>query len=123
MPVFGGGTSKFQPVYVGDIGRLVEIISRSDPEINSLVSGKIIEAGGPDSKSSRSLIVSIVLIILVVLVLTYREIMMLVLKHTNRWRPIVPLPYAIGTLQGFFLEKLPTNLFTITRDQVRNSDS
>ena len=48
--MFGGGISRFQPVYVGDIARLVEVISRQDPEISSRLSGKIIEAGGPQSK-------------------------------------------------------------------------
>lgn len=50
MPAFGGGTSRFQPVYVGDVARLVEIIARQEPAIASLVDGKIIEAGGPDSE-------------------------------------------------------------------------
>lgn len=48
MPVFGGGHSKFQPVYVGDLARAIEISARDDPEIESLTNGKIIEAGGPD---------------------------------------------------------------------------
>lgn len=48
MPTFGGGTSKFQPVYVGDIANLVEIITRDDPAILKQVTGKVIEAGGPD---------------------------------------------------------------------------
>jgi uncharacterized protein YbjT (DUF2867 family) len=48
MPVFGGGTSRFQPVYVDDIARAVEVIARNDPKVNSQVSGKVVEAGGPD---------------------------------------------------------------------------
>lgn len=50
MPVFGGGNSLFQPVYVGDVSEAVEIISRDDKDIRQLVNGKIIEAGGPDGK-------------------------------------------------------------------------
>lgn len=50
MPVFGGGNSLFQPVYVDDVSQAVEIISRDDEEIRQLVDGKIIEAGGPDGK-------------------------------------------------------------------------
>jgi len=100
MPVFGGGTALFQPVYVGDIARAVEILSRGDLDINKEVSGQIIEAGGPD-------------------VVSYRKIMEIVLHHTNRWRPIVSLPFAAGLLQASVLEKLPHNLFTLTRDQVK----
>jgi uncharacterized protein YbjT (DUF2867 family) len=48
LPVFGGGKSRLQPVFVGDIARAVEIISRNDEAIDKLVSGKIIEAGGPE---------------------------------------------------------------------------
>lgn len=48
MPVFGGGLTRFQPVYAGDLGRLVEIITRSDEEVIKMVAGKIIEAGGPE---------------------------------------------------------------------------
>jgi len=63
------------------------------------VAGKIIEAGGPD-------------------VFTYHEIMQLVLKYTHRRRLIVSLPFAVGKLQGFVLEQLPRNLFTVTRAQI-----
>ncbi|KAK7693221.1 hypothetical protein QCA50_002787 [Cerrena zonata] len=99
MPVFGGGNSLFQPVYVDDISEAVEIISRDDKEIRQLVDGKIIEAGGSD-------------------VITYRQVMEIVLKYSNRWRPIISVPFGVGKMQAFFLEKLPPNLFTLTRDQV-----
>ena len=45
--------------------------------------------------------------------------MQLTLDHAGLRRPIISLPWSIGTIQGFFLEKLPINLFTITRDQVK----
>ena len=51
LPVFAGGTTRFQPVYVGDLASLVEIISRNDPTIRSIVDGKTIEAGGPDGEN------------------------------------------------------------------------
>ena len=53
------------------------------------------------------------------LVLTYYEMMQIVLKCKNRYRPILSLPYAFGMVQGFFMEKLPENLFTLSRDQVK----
>lgn len=49
---------------------------------------------------------------------TYREIMELVLRYSQIRRPILSLPYWVGTLQGFILEKLPESIFTLTRDQV-----
>ena len=46
--------------------------------------------------------------------------MQMVLDVIGRKRPIISLPFAIGMLQGFVLEKLPLNLFTVTRAQVRS---
>ena len=48
MPVFGGGMTRFQPVFVGDVARAVEIISRDDEGVKQSIKGKIMEAGGPD---------------------------------------------------------------------------
>jgi len=100
LPVFNGGTSKFQPVYVGDIARAVELITRGDPAIEREVAGKTIEAGGPD-------------------VHTFAELMEYVLKYIPRWRPIVSLPLPLGMIQAGISERLPTNMFTITRDQIK----
>ncbi|OWZ62817.1 hypothetical protein AYX15_05068 [Cryptococcus neoformans] len=102
LPVFGGGITRFQPVYVGDVARVVEICCRDDPIVVSQVAGRIIEAGGPD-------------------IFTYREMMELVLRYTNLEgrRAIISLPYWLGSVQGFFLEKLPETMFTVTRDQVK----
>ncbi|KAF8203016.1 hypothetical protein BJ912DRAFT_337228 [Pholiota molesta] len=104
LPVFGGGKSRFQPVYVGDLASLVELISRNDTTVRELVAGKIIEAGGPQ-------------------VFTYRQLMQIMLEVTNRKRLIISLPFAVGTIQGAILEKLPVNLFTVTRAQVEQLKS
>jgi uncharacterized protein YbjT (DUF2867 family) len=48
LPVFGKGDTRFQPVYVGDIGLIVEILTRHGPV--KVADGKIIEAAGPDGK-------------------------------------------------------------------------
>lgn len=52
-------------------------------------------------------------------VLTYYEMMEIVLKYKNRYRPILSLPYAFGMAQGFIMEKLPENILTLSRDQVK----
>lgn len=90
-----------RPVYVGDVARAIEICCRDDPTVVSQVAGRIIEAGGPD-------------------ILTYREIMELVLRYTDLQgrRAIISLPYWVGSVQGFVLEMLPETMFTLTRDQV-----
>lgn len=52
-------------------------------------------------------------------VLTYYEMMEIVLKAKNRSRPILSLPYAFGMVQGFIMERLPENIFTLSRDQLK----
>lgn len=55
MPVFGGGTTLFQPVYAGDVARAVEIAARTyDKNAMEATNGKIIEAGGPDGELGLS---------------------------------------------------------------------
>lgn len=51
-------------------------------------------------------------------VFTYRQIMELVLKYTNRYRPIVSVPFAVGRLQASVLERLPESVLSLSRDQV-----
>lgn len=50
LPVFGGGISKFQPVYVGDLAQFVEVLSRDEKQTQESFEGKVVEAGGPQSK-------------------------------------------------------------------------
>lgn len=45
--------------------------------------------------------------------------MELVLKYTGRWRPIISAPFWVGKAQGMIFERLPENIMSITRDQVR----
>ncbi|TFK77326.1 NAD(P)-binding protein [Pluteus cervinus] len=99
LPVFGGGTTRFQPVFVGDVARAIDIMTRRDDQIQSMISGKIVEAGGPD-------------------IFTFRQLMELVLRFNGRKRPIVSIPFFMGAIQGAIMEQLPTNLFTLTRAQV-----
>ncbi|KAF8560010.1 NAD(P)-binding protein [Imleria badia] len=98
MPVFGGGTTRFQPVFVGDLAHAVQAIVELS-ETRDQAAGQIIEAGGPE-------------------IFTYKEIVDLVLHYTRQRRPIVSIPYSVGMLQGAVLERLPDNIFTVTRDQM-----
>lgn len=120
LPVFGGGISRFQPVYVDDLAQAVEIITRNDDKINELVTGKYLDAGGPEGKYAWSWWIALrsTYNSHFSLVFTYRELMQLVLKYNRRTRPIISLPFEVGILQGSILEKLPKNLFTVTKAQV-----
>lgn len=89
LPVFD---TKFQPVYVGDVADAMMAVL-ADAE----APGKTYELGGPR-------------------VISFREVMELVVAETGRHRPLVPVPLAIGSLQGAVLEWLPVP--PLTRDQV-----
>jgi NADH dehydrogenase len=93
LPLIGGGKTRFQPVYVGDVGdALVAMVE--DPATQ----GKTYELGGPR-------------------VYTFKELMQLLLREIDRRRLLLPLPFQVATLQAAFLEWLPAP--PLTRDQVR----
>ena len=97
LPLVGGGHSKFQPVYVGDVAEAIER-GLTDPATQ----GKTYELGGPR-------------------VYSFRELMELLLKEIHRHRPLVTLPTGIARLQARFLEFLPKP--PLTRDQLRLLES
>lgn len=96
----------------------MEICCRDDPKVVEQVGGKIIEAGGPDG---AFILWFTAMTRLIALVFTYREIMGLVLRYSGLKRFIISLPYWVGMIQGAILERLPENIFTLTRDQVRRT--
>ncbi len=92
LPLIGGGTTKFQPVYVGDVAEaIVRVIG------NPAAQGKIFELGGPR-------------------VASFRELMEFMFRTTGRRRALVNLPFGLATAMAAVFEKLPMPL--LTRDQV-----
>ena len=92
LPLPGGGHTRFQPVFAGDVA---EAIAKAvDGELKP---GTIYELGGPDVR-------------------TFRQLMQFILATTQRNRLLVPVPFALLKLQAAFLQFLPTP--PITPDQV-----
>jgi NADH dehydrogenase len=92
LPLIGGGLTRFQPVYVGDVADAVmAALLRPDAP------GRTYELGGPR-------------------VYTFKELMAYLLHLLGRRRALVPVPWGIAMLQARFLERLPSPL--LTRDQV-----
>ena len=97
LPLFGGGRTKFQPVYVGDVAdAIVKILC--DSHTKSPYAGKTFELGGPN-------------------IYTFKEIMEFILDTTGRKRPLIPLPFVFATTIGVFTQFMPNPL--ITPDQVK----
>ncbi|MBX3570279.1 MAG: complex I NDUFA9 subunit family protein [Rhizobiaceae bacterium] len=99
LPLIGGGTTRFQPVFVGD---LAEAIARSvDGKVEG---GRIYELGGPQ-------------------VLTFRECLEEMLKIIDRKRLLVPVPWGIAALLGAILGMLPNPLLTSDQVTLLKSDN
>jgi len=93
LPLIGGGTTKFQPVFVGDVASAALCALQDGTH-----AGKVFELGGPG-------------------VLTFRELMEFVLRETARRRILMSIPFPVAMTQAFFLQFLPNPL--LTPDQVR----
>jgi uncharacterized protein YbjT (DUF2867 family) len=90
LPLIGGGATRFQPVFAGDVGDAVaRIVGGATPATYEL--------GGPEVK-------------------TFRELMQYVLEVTGRKRLLLPLPFSVARMQAEVLGALPKPL--LTKDQV-----
>jgi uncharacterized protein YbjT (DUF2867 family) len=92
LPAIGGGRTRFQPVFVGDVARAIVAVlaGRARP-------GATYELGGPE-------------------VLSFREILAWLLRVLGRDRPIVNVPFGVAESLGRILQHLPVP--PLTRDQV-----
>ena len=92
LPVIGGST-KFQPVFAGDVAKAIVAALRGNA-----TEGATLELGGPE-------------------ILTMKEVLERVLAYTMRKRWLVPVPFPLAKLQGALLQFLPNPPLTL--DQVR----
>ena len=92
LPLIGGGNTKFQPVFVGDVAKAISAIVNSDK-----FSGQTFELGGPQ-------------------VFSFKELLQFVLETVERKRILLPIPWFVAKAMGSVLGALPYSL--LTRDQV-----
>jgi uncharacterized protein YbjT (DUF2867 family) len=93
LPLIGGGGTRFQPVFVGDVAEAVVAALEGRAK-----AGAAYELGGPA-------------------VMTFRQVLEYILAETGRSRPLIPLPFGLAELQGRILQMLPFRPL-LTRDQV-----
>ena len=97
LPLFGGGKTRFQPVFAGDVARAVLAALESDD-----ARGRTYELGGPG-------------------VYSFAELMRFILEEIDRPRVLLPLPWAVGNVIAMGAEIaaiLPFVEPVITRDQL-----
>jgi NADH dehydrogenase len=92
LPLVGGGHTRFQPVFGGDVGEAV-----AKAVANETKPGTIYELGGPE-------------------IYTFKELMQFVLATIDRRRLLLPIPFWVAKLMGQFLQFLPVP--PLTPDQV-----
>ena len=92
LPLIGGGKTKFQPVYVGDVSDAVA------NAINKKAIG-IYELGGSD-------------------ILTFKELLQKMNRYTNQDVALMPLPFWAAKIQAVFLSILPNPPLTL--DQIKS---
>ena len=83
FPVIGGGGTRLQPVFAGDVARAIadSLEGKADP-------GRIYELGGPEVK-------------------TLRECIAFALAEADRKRLLLPLPWPLARAAGAVLQYLP----------------
>lgn len=95
LPSIGGGKTKFQPVYVGDVAAAITNCVEGGGK-----PGSVYELGGPE-------------------VFTFRQLLDLTLQYTGRRRAYLPMPFWLAKFQALLMSPLPNALRPITLDQVR----
>lgn len=96
LPLIGGGETRFQPVYVGDVAEAIARgVTRAD------AAGRTYELGGPSFY-------------------TFREVLELVRRETGRDRMLVSVPFIVAKPLGSLLQLSRFVGLTppLTRDQV-----
>lgn len=99
LPLVGGGETKFQPVFVGDVAEAVARAVDGD-----CTPGTIYELGGPQVKS-------------------FKECLELMLEVIRRKRLLLPLPFGLARVQASVLQLLPKPLLTVDQVELLKVDN
>jgi NADH dehydrogenase len=92
LPLIGGGHTRFQPVFAGDVASAVVAAIEDRAK-----EGQTYELGGPEVRS-------------------FRELMQFMLATIDRRRLLLPIPFALAKFQAALLQLMPKPL--LTTDQV-----
>ena len=99
LPLIGGGETRFQPVYVGDVADAV-VKCLEDPA----TAGRVYELGGPK-------------------IYSFREVLELVQGEIRRKRRFVDLPFGLAAFQAKLMSILPNPPLTPDQVELLKSDN
>jgi len=92
FPLYYSGNTKFAPIHCSDLTDIIHHI------ISKKISSKIIECVGPE-------------------IITFKEILIKLLKLIDKKRILLPIPLSLATISAKLFEIMPRPL--LTRDQLR----
>ncbi|MGA7612770.1 MAG: complex I NDUFA9 subunit family protein, partial [Xanthobacteraceae bacterium] len=99
LPLVGGGHTRFQPVFAGDVAAAIAKAAEGET-----TPGTIYELGGPE-------------------IYTFKQLMEYVLTAIGRHRLLLPLPFWAARLQASVLQLLPKPLLTPDQVELLRSDN
>jgi NADH dehydrogenase len=99
LPLIGGGETRLQPVFVGDVANAIAEAADGNAQ-----AGATYELGGPDVRS-------------------FKELMKFTLETIGRKRLLLPLPFGLAKLQASLLQFLPTPPLTPDQVELLRSDN
>ena len=99
LPLIGGGHTRFQPVFAGDVAAAIAAAVEGETR-----PGATYELGGPE-------------------IFTFRELMDYILKTIERRRVLLPLPFWLAKFQATFLQYLPKPLLTPDQVELLRTDN
>jgi NADH dehydrogenase len=93
--LIGGGKTLFQPIYVGDVVKAIQIAMIPTAQVQ----GKIFELGGAEK-------------------ISFKECLIKMMSYTGIKKPLITIPFWLAKIQGTVLQRLPGKLLTL--DQVKS---
>lgn len=99
LPLIGGGATRFQPIFVGDVAAAI-----ADAVDGKARAGTTYELGGPEVRS-------------------FKELMQAMLAIVERKRLLLPIPFPLATFQAQFLQLLPKPVLTTDQVQLLKRDN
>lgn len=99
LPLIGGGKTRFQPVFVGDVINAIVTSFEYYNRAPDHFAGQVIECAGPETYS-------------------FKELLDYIQSEIGTDKPFFPLSFGLAKFKAWFWERLPGKILTV--DQVKS---